>query len=240
LVIYNNASPQDLAFARASGNGNFEFKALAVVPVNRQVLITVSTADGNVRTTPTFYIDGVQPATVGSAGTGTGSATGTSQPVRLGRRPTSPLQMDGDVSAVMIWSRALSEAEHAALHADPFCFLEEAPFSRTFLFASTQATTEVTGTVARTLGGVTSAASGTFTAGGTNAYLVPDSDVASSNMAASGGGALWDDVNDPATEDGDYVYNTAYAANVTWTLTDTPADFGSMTTATLDIDVVVV
>lgn len=80
--------------------------------------VGVTCADGDLGTTPTFYIDGV-PTTASSAGTqggGTGAVTGSTAPWLIGRRGDGVVQADGAMDDIGVWSRALSAVEVRSLY----------------------------------------------------------------------------------------------------------------------------
>jgi hypothetical protein len=77
--------------------------------------IAVSTTTGS---TMTIYLDGLAVQTH-TGGHGTGGVT--NRTIRIGAETSSARCFDGQIAAWGAWDRILTAAEHAAIHADPFC-----------------------------------------------------------------------------------------------------------------------
>lgn len=123
FLTLNGTSPQRLTASRATaaGNRNYDTNSGALtVGVESSVVVTYPTGDVDVA--PTIYCNGLAYAATG-AGTGTGAAVGSSAALQIGRRADGAVQLDGTVTAVMVWSRAMATNEVVALYADLFQML---------------------------------------------------------------------------------------------------------------------
>jgi hypothetical protein len=119
--VGNSASPMTITSSRAASN-NRNFETAGCFATNTTNTVVVTHPSGTVTDAPTFYVNGLVFSGTG-AGIGTGAVTGSQAAVRVGRRADGSTQTDGLVHACMLWSRALSANEAAALTADPFCML---------------------------------------------------------------------------------------------------------------------
>jgi hypothetical protein len=98
-----------LVRAPASSDNRNEFKG-PIGPLNEYHMYGVRCTDGNLATVPDFFLD-----TTKTAGTcsweGSGFVTGANANLQIGKRPDSGVILNGVISYVLIYNRALTDEE---------------------------------------------------------------------------------------------------------------------------------
>jgi Concanavalin A-like lectin/glucanases superfamily len=116
ITLWTNASPS-LRVIRGNASGTMQSNG-PVAPVGSYCVISITYPDGMIGSTPTFYVNTTATAGSTPAGSGTNApATGTSEPIRVGRRADGTTQMDGVISYILVYSRELSAVEIAQNYA---------------------------------------------------------------------------------------------------------------------------
>jgi hypothetical protein len=114
----SSAASPILQCARADSAGHNGAWGGPLMPVGKFTHIGVTFADGVGSTIPNFYVDGVLTASSGSSTVIT--AGGSSAPLRIGQRGDGAVKLNGQVSYLYIWSRALSRADMWSIMVDPY------------------------------------------------------------------------------------------------------------------------
>jgi Concanavalin A-like lectin/glucanases superfamily len=99
------------------------FTCTGVLAVDTPRTIAVVVSSDQIESTPVMYRDGRLLAGSGSGGTGT--VTGSSQAVNIGNRSNLSLDMVGTIEYTMLWNRALTAAEVAAVSVNPWQLLAQ-------------------------------------------------------------------------------------------------------------------
>jgi len=84
------------------------------------------TAAGDIAIPPFVWVNAGQreTSTLVGVGGGSGPATGTTESLRIGRRPDNATQMAGPVEVFCIWGRAIDDAQYRRLRSNPYSLLK--------------------------------------------------------------------------------------------------------------------
>ena len=130
LKSTNDATPK-LRFTRAGPLGAITHNSQATITLGKYQVFGF-TQGPEMEVLPTFYIDGANVGSVFVTGDPTGTATATTEPLRLGRRGNGGTQLDGKIGLVIGAATQWTDAQHARFAADPFgpfTMMDEVAFS---------------------------------------------------------------------------------------------------------------
>jgi hypothetical protein len=108
----NNASPSALNFVRANASGYVAITSTGTIPAGNNILGV--SHDGNGAVYPNLYINGINVGSSVGGSAYTGSPTGNTAPLWIGRRQDGGEQLDGTLSCIWFFNQVLTAQQHAS------------------------------------------------------------------------------------------------------------------------------
>ena len=107
------------------GASFYQWRAETVLTAGVVNSLAVVATGTQTEDTPSFYINGTTIETgVLNANGSTGSATGNTRSIRVGRRDDGFTQLDGVPEVTMLWARPLSNEEYGRVYRNPYSLLK--------------------------------------------------------------------------------------------------------------------